>query len=370
MHFFASLHRGSLTRAAFAALVMLGCSTHTVDECLPACDSTDQTEFAECVASGTSECQAGNRRCCALAQECVGSLDDQIVQTTRTECGGLVSDVCERPCTVADEAGYELCVGMGSPNCPVGDEECCALAAHCLGAIGDVLVTADGCCGDASDCGAGDICDSTWTCVEGPGCGDGIPQTSERCDDGNQYTEPCAYGMHSCAGCNAECFPIQPRYCGDGNTDSLDGEECDPPDGRTCDDTCHSIASTQCTNRSQDGEETDVDCGGPECPPCPADAMCLVDTDCQRLLPECDSFAGCDGVCYENHGCEGAGSCTGICTPGEGCSSVIADVDSDGFDCDVDCDDADRQSNPSAPEICGDFVDQNCDGTPDDHCPT
>lgn len=30
----------------------------------------------------------------------------------------------------------------------------------------------------------------------------------------------------------------------------------------------------------QDGDETDVDCGGSSCPPCPSRSNCLVDTDC------------------------------------------------------------------------------------------
>lgn len=34
------------------------------------------------------------------------------------------------------------------------------------------------------------------------------------------------------------------------------------------------------THSSQNGLETDVDCGGPSCTPCPSGSKCLVDSDC------------------------------------------------------------------------------------------
>ncbi len=44
------------------------------------------------------------------------------------------------------------------------------------------------------------------------------------------------------------------------------------------------------------------------------------------------------------------------------------DRDHDGFDRRVDCNDRNAQIFPGAPEICGDNIDQNCDGVPDDGC--
>jgi hypothetical protein len=35
-----------------------------------------------------------------------------------------------------------------------------------------------------------------------------------------------------------------------------------------------------CTDQHIDGQETDIDCGGPVCPKCAQDKMCSVDTDC------------------------------------------------------------------------------------------
>jgi hypothetical protein len=38
--------------------------------------------------------------------------------------------------------------------------------------------------------------------------------------------------------------------------------------------------SCSCSNMIQDCYETDVDCGGPVCPPCESGRRCLVNSDC------------------------------------------------------------------------------------------
>ena len=52
-------------------------------------------------------------------------------------------------------------------------------------------------------------------------------------------------------------------------------------------------------------------------------------------------------------------------------SGADRDADDDGHDCSVDCDDDDPDTYPGAEEICGDQVDQDCSGWPDDgpECP-
>lgn len=64
-----------------------------------------------------------------------------------------------------------------------------------------------------------------------------------------------------------------------------------------------------CTDRTKDGAETDVDCGGGTCPACPSDLACSVPADCQS--------GGCD-----------AGACRG---------PTCSDGFRDGLESDVDC---------------------------------
>ena len=58
-------------------------------------------------------------------------------------------------------------------------------------------------------------------------CGDGIIDPEETCDDAGES-----------ATCDADCTAVS---CGDGVINFTAGEECDPPDGTTCDDSCHMI---------------------------------------------------------------------------------------------------------------------------------
>lgn len=71
-------------------------------------------------------------------------------------------------------------------------------------------------------------------------CGDGDKAPTEQCDDGNTVTEACTYGQQSCMVCNNQCQQVSgaTSYCGDGQVDSINGEECDGSSG------CTSICKT------------------------------------------------------------------------------------------------------------------------------
>jgi hypothetical protein len=71
------------------------------------------------------------------------------------------------------------------------------------------------------------------------------------------------------------------------------GRDCAPcPVGKQClvDGDCKSalcdpssMACVSCADTVVDGRETDVDCGGPDCPPCGMGAACMKDRDCASL---------------------------------------------------------------------------------------
>ena len=56
-----------------------------------------------------------------------------------------------------------------------------------------------------------------------------------------------------------------------------------------------SAGAPGCHDDAQDGDETDVDCGGPVCAPCANDGHCLVASDCDSRF--CDTSGGSPGVC-------------------------------------------------------------------------
>ena len=78
---------------------------------------------------------------------------------------------------------------------------------------------------------------------------------------------------------------------------------------------------------------------------------------CLLLIALCGS---CDEECPECEECEECEEC-------QECQECPADEDGDGFTEEQgDCDDTDAAVNPLAEEVCGDDVDQDCSGDPDD----
>ncbi|MBW2974028.1 hypothetical protein KY346_06600 [Candidatus Woesearchaeota archaeon] len=64
--------------------------------------------------------------------------------------------------------------------------------------------------------------------------------------------------------------------CGNGMVEA--GEQCDPPDGITCGPNCQWLHN--CSDNIINFGETDIDCGGPICPPCANGQMCVRNRDC------------------------------------------------------------------------------------------
>jgi hypothetical protein len=128
---------------------------------------------------------------------------------------------------------------------------------------------------------------------------------------------------------NDDCPSSRP-HCRVGNSDPRDGlcyqclEDLDCPEGNLCEDgecvefcpglqrdghqTRGDSCPATCSNGIQDGDETDVDCGG-SCPPCDTFRDCLVNGDCRS---GCCNGGTCDELGTES-------SCT-FC--GDSCGTV------------------------------------------------
>ena len=178
---------------------------------------------------------------------------------------------------------------------------------------------------------------------------------------------PCPIGM--APDCDGVCFDeaALTTYVGDGACDdgtigpnllcaawSFDDGDCDVM-APTCDDGIHN------------GDESDVDCGGASCPPCPDDSACGAHADCASGY--CSDLARCAspddselpaGHCYVDGDGDGYGSDDTIASP----SAPFCDADGVA-PVSGDCDDFDPNVHPDATEIPADGIDSNCDGFED-----
>jgi cysteine-rich repeat protein len=183
------------------------------------CDDGNTSDCDGCSAACRVETGCGDGARCGAEQCDDGNADD---------CDG-----CSTACRV--ETGL-LC-GDGTVNAPCG-EECeppgvggCTLECTNAAGCGNGIVEA----GEACDDGNTDDCDGcTSKCTPTAGCGDGVRCGAEECDDGNPT---------SCDGCSATCTREEGAICGDGIVSAACGEDCDPPQAGTCAYNCRTGAA-------------------------------------------------------------------------------------------------------------------------------
>jgi choice-of-anchor A domain-containing protein len=173
-----------------------------------ACGSSNQCANGQCV----------DGVCCNTA--CAGACDACNLPGHEGTCSPAPSTVqCRGAAGTCDVAEY--CTGTGA-NCPADSKK-----------------PAGTTCNDGNAGTTGDRCEGAGVCT---GCGDGVRNGPEACDDGNTVTETsCPNGQASCTVCNASCtqlLTLQTAYCGDGVRNG--SETCDYgtnspcPYGRSC----------------------------------------------------------------------------------------------------------------------------------------
>lgn len=205
--------------------------------------------------------------------------------------------------------------------------------------------------GDESDvdCG-GAVCSP---CADGGGCRVGEDCESGLCDEGICYLAgmaPCFDGELDGDETDVDCGgPLCPP-CAEGAicvgpNDCVTGE-CSCPTGE-----CPPFVCTvpECQDGIRNGEESDVDCGGSSCPPCALGQSCTQNAECVNL--------SCVGTVCQAASCTNAvvdGSETDLGCGGEACPSCA-----DGQVCEVSADCASRvcsEESTCAAATCTDGV--------------
>jgi hypothetical protein len=269
----------------------------------------------------------------------------------------------ETPCT---DHGGTVCDGDGkcvacvqASDCPKPSTAC--VTATCAGGACGTTNTPEG---TACDDSAGKVCDGNGKCVEclanadctaGATCDASTDTcTTASCTDGVKD------GQETDVDCGGATCDAQDRTCPNGEM-CLVGPDCQ---SKVCTgDVCQ---VPTCTDGQENGQETDVDCGGPLCDStghqCPVGDKCIIAEDCTSLL--CDASNHCpapscmDGVkngsetgidcgntamsgcpaCVVGQGCNVGSDCQSMrCTANICEVATCSDGIQDGGESDVDC---------------------------------
>ena len=221
-------------------------------------------------------------------------------------------------CTDAIQDGTETDVDCGGATCPVCSVgKKCKIDADCTSnacdAVSLICVAAQ--CADHLkdgtetdvDCGGG-TCPS---CAVGKQC-----KVSADCTSNDCVANVCQSGTAGTCTDGAQDGTETDVDCGGGTCAPCPvGKKCQISAdcaSNACDANTLTCVATQCSDHLKDGNETDVDCGGGTCPPCAVGQQCKVNSDCTSG----DCVAN---VCHSGT----AGSCT--------------DGFMDGTETDVDC---------------------------------
>ncbi len=235
----------------------------------------------------------------------------------------------------------------------------CPAGPTCTDADGDSFATQGGACGpvDCNDNNAAVHPGATENCTDGVdnNCNGlidaqdpaavGCPPVCTDADNDNFATQGGACGPVDCNDANGAVNPAVTEVCNDGIDNNCDGR---------IDEGCGPV----CTDLDGDGIATEggacgpVDCDDTDATVHPgAQEICTdtIDNNCNGLIDTQDPAA-------------------------TGCSPVCTDADNDNFSIQggacgaVDCNDASATINPGAQEVCGDSVDNDCDGAIDEGC--
>ncbi len=244
--------------------------------------------------------------------------------------GGSGGAPCTDPATQCPDPGNECVVAtcdMGAcatSNVPAGTPTAQGqLAGDCMMQVCDGAGATEMANDDADP--TDDMNDCTAdTCAAGANVHTPIAGS---CDDGGGVVcaDPAGPKAGQCVACNMDADCVAPQVC-------------DPAMGsNTCVD-------PSCTDGTQNGTETDVDCGG-ACAPCQNGLSCVGGADCQSgfcnggTCEACGSDGDCSPADYCDTGANG-GTCVADQTNGEACTAAgqcASGFCVDGLCCDTAC---------------------------------
>jgi hypothetical protein len=222
--------------------------------CVPCLDASDCAPTQAC--SAMHECVTPSCTDCGGPSCSDGKLDGT---ETDVDCGGSCSPCAlTKDCYADSDCASRACDEYTPRRC---------LSSHCLDHRMDGDETSNDCGGSCPACGDGGFCKVNADCQSGKcDASRGNICMAARCLngklDGTETDLDCGGGI--CDGCAL-------------------GKKCEATwdcETRACDVLSRTCIADHCTDHAHDGDETDVDCGGPTCTKCPLYRRCIANSDC------------------------------------------------------------------------------------------
>jgi hypothetical protein len=350
-----------------------------VDEgCNPCRSDADcPAGFQACIEGFCNVCDGG-----CLVKNCVFGADMN-VPGVQGRCHAFGRG-CNRCVPACDQDGDGFCPGEPGSKQPGGDcddanpnanpkaTEICGnnIDDNCDGQIDE---TCTPCATDAS-------CANQWFCKDGAcePCGAACDQSSCRFSGGAMdagVAGKCAPFGQGCTRCVPVCDGDNDGFCPGTPGNGQPGGDC-----RDNDPTVHPMTVEICGNNIDDNCDGHIDEG---CTICTTDDQCTQGFEaciagvCAVCANACDPGNCRFGAQGDKPGSGVAGRCQAY---GRGCSRCVpaCDNDADGWcpgnpgndQMGGDCDDNNPAVHPTAPEICGNKIDDDCDSLIDEACAT
>jgi len=318
------------------------------------------TPGADCDDDDSANSSLGEEICDGVDNDCDGDIDDDDASVSGQSTGWLDGDgdgygdasvtACVLPADTVDQGGD--CDDTTAAVNPAATEVCNTLDDDCDGDIDDAddgVVGAQAWYADGDADGWGDASLGT-TCAQPPGA----VSTPGDCDDTVASTHPTAPEL--CNSVDDDC---------NGSTDDgvTDIDWYVDADGDGAGEAGSPVVLTDCADPGPGFAPTDDDCDdtsdliGPQADDDQCDG---IDDDCDGT-PDDEAGSNYANALYNDADGDGHGAGGLI---GFGCASATLSATAD------DCDDTDANTSPSAPEICDDGINNDCDPYTPDVCDT
>lgn len=253
--------------------------------CLPTCKNSAKDKQETDIDCGGGQCTS-----CVAGKACKKNSDCKMSFCSGGVCG---SNHCADGVRDGDETGVDC--GGSCAKCPIGKSclvgtDCASGACSRLGFVGAGVCVADSCLNGVRDGAEEGVDCGGPTC---PKCKVGkLGSSNAACEsgvsDGNYcVASTCKDRIKNNGETDIDCGGESPCFrCGAGQ--SCNGHaDCGPP-AQTCDPVSKKCVKW-CSDGTKDGDESDVDCGGP-CVGCASGKTCNYASDC--LSNVCN-----DGIC-------------------------------------------------------------------------